>query len=331
MKVSVIIPIYNVAPYIVSCLDSVYHQTHQNLEVILVDDCGTDNSMEIVNQYLTPDKLQITKIIHHEKNRGLSAARNTGIEHATGKYLLFVDSDDSISLNAISLMVKMAEEYNLQLVIGEYYKINEEKKKYIQVDLQENLITDNETALNQYTNLKWYNIACNKLLLTDFVKSNNLYFKEGYIFEDELWGFMLATKVKRMGVIREPLYNYYTRPNSIMDLNRGSRRWLSFLKILPLIKEFIFNENLCNNQSVSRFFLLKIIVTLNGLQKFNAVNYKTYKKIKELNYINLNNLYQNKYITHNEYWCYLHLSLPQYIDYLYYKCTNLYYKISMNS
>lgn len=326
MKASVIIPVYNVAPYIVSCLDSIYHQTYQNLEVILVDDCGTDNSMEIIEQYLTPEMRQVTKVVHHEKNRGLSAARNTGIEHATGKYLLFVDSDDSISLNALSLMINMAEENNLQLVIGEYYKINEEKKKYIQVDLKENLITDNETALNQYANLKWYNIACNKLLLTDFVKSNNLYFKEGYIFEDELWGFMLATKVKRMGVIREPLYNYYTRPNSIMDLNKGSRRWLGFLKILPLIKEYIFNENLCKNQSVSRFFLLKIIVTLNGLQKFNAVNYKTYKKIKELNYINLNNLYQNKHITHNEYWCYLHLSLPHFIDFLYYKCTILYYK-----
>ena len=326
MKVSVIIPVYNVAPYIVSCLDSIYHQTYQNLEVILVDDCGTDNSMEIIDQYLTPEMRQVTKVVHHEKNRGLSAARNTGIEHATGKYLLFVDSDDSISLNAISLMINMAEKNNLQLVIGEYYKINEEKKKYIQVDLQENLITDNETALNQYTNLKWYNIACNKLLLTDFVKSNNLYFKEGYIFEDELWGFMLATKVKRMGVIREPLYNYYTRPNSIMDLNRGSRRWLGFLKILPLIKEHIFNENLCNNQSVSRFFLLKLIVTLGGLKKSDAINYDIYKKIKKINYIKLMDLYKSNQISKDEYLCYLHLELPPYFDYFYYKCIELYYK-----
>lgn len=326
MKVSVIIPVYNVAPYIVSCLDSIYHQTYQNLEVILVDDCGTDNSMEIINQYLTPEMRQVTKVVHHEKNRGLSAARNTGIEHATGKYLLFVDSDDSISLNAISLMVKMAEENNLQLVLGEYYKINEEKKKYIQVDLKENLITDNETALNQYANLKWYNIACNKLLLTDFVRNNELYFKEGYIFEDELWSFMLATKVERMGVVREALYNYYTRPNSIMDLNKGSRRWLGFLKILPLIKEHIFNENLCNNQSVSRFFLLKLIVTLGGLKKSDAINYDIYKQIKNINYIKLFDLYKSNQISKDEYLCYLHLELPPYIDYFYYKCIELYYK-----
>lgn len=326
MKVSVIIPVYNVAPYIIQCLDSIYQQTYQNLEVILVNDCGTDNSMEIIEQYLTPEMRQVTKVVHHEKNRGLSAARNTGIEHATGKYLLFVDSDDSISLNALSLMINMAEENNLQLVLGEYYKINEEKKKYIQVDLKENLITDNETALNQYANLKWYNIACNKLLLTDFVRNNELYFKEGYIFEDELWSFMLATKVERMGVVREALYNYYARPNSIMDSNRGSRRWLKFLKLLPFIKEYIFKEKLQTHPSVSRFFLLKLIVTLGGLKKSDAFNYDIYKQIKNINYIKLIDLYKSNQISKNEYLCYLHLELPPYFDYFYYKCIELYYK-----
>lgn len=325
MKVSVIIPIYNVAPYIASCLDSVYHQTHQNLEVILVDDCGTDNSMEIVNQYLTPDKLQITKIIHHEKNRGLSAARNTGIEYATGKYISFVDSDDTIALNAFSLMVELAEKNELQLVIGEYDTITKEATKYVKVDFEENIITDNKTILNHYTNLRWYILACNKLLRTDFIRENNLYFKEGYIFEDEFWNLMLVTKTQRMGVIREALYHYYIRPNSIMERNRGSLRWFGFLKILHLMKEYIIQENLYNHLNLGKFFLYKLIITLNGLRKFNALNYSFYKEVKKLNYINLNDLYRNKLITRNEYICYQHLGFPPYLDYLYFKCTELYY------
>lgn len=326
MKVSIIIPIYNVASYIISCLDSVYNQTYQNLEVILVDDCGTDNSMEIVNQYLTPEKLGYTKIIHHVENRGLSAARNTGIKNATGKYILFIDSDDTISINAVSHMINLAESNNLQLVIGENYIINGEEKKYLHIECKENIITNNANALNYYINNKWYNTAWNKLLLTELIKNNDLYFKEGYIYEDELWSFILATKVNRMGVIREPLYNYFIRPNSIMSSNKNSRRWLGFLKVLPFMKEHIFKENLSNNIDVCKFYLFKLIVTLNGLQHSKAINYDIYKQIKELNYISLKELLKNKYISKNEYLCYLHLELPPHFDYFYYKCIELYYK-----
>ena len=137
---------------------------------------------------------------------------------------------------------------------------------------------------------------------------------------------MLATKVERMGVVRTPLYNYYIRPNSIMSSNIKNKRWLGFLKILPFIKQHIIQENLVNNLDVNKFFLFKLIVTLNGLQHSKAINYDIYKQIKELNYISLKELLKNKYISKNEYLCYLHLELPPYFDYFYYKCIELYYK-----
>ena len=87
MKVSIVIPIYNVSVYIENCLESVRRQIYQDLEVILVDDCGTDNSMEIVQEYLEYHNFVEVKIIHHTHNRGLSAARNTGLEAATGDYV----------------------------------------------------------------------------------------------------------------------------------------------------------------------------------------------------------------------------------------------------
>ena len=105
--VSVIIPIYNVAPYIERCLLSVITQTYDALEIVLIDDCGVDDSMKIAESTLqNVEHLRIVKILHHEKNRGLSAARNTGIMAATGRYLFFLDSDDWIKPDCIQQMVE---------------------------------------------------------------------------------------------------------------------------------------------------------------------------------------------------------------------------------
>ena len=102
MKVSIIIPIYNVAKYVTACLNSVFNQTYKDLEVILIDDCGQDNSMEIVHNFVEshPQPFPI-RILYHKQNRGLSAARNTGISAAEGDFIYFLDSDDTIASNCI--------------------------------------------------------------------------------------------------------------------------------------------------------------------------------------------------------------------------------------
>ena len=96
MKVSIIIPIYNVESYIANCLHSVFNQTYKDLEIILVDDCGTDKSMNIAMESINKYKSSFyIKVIHHKENKGLSAARNSGIKEATGDYIYFLDSDDT--------------------------------------------------------------------------------------------------------------------------------------------------------------------------------------------------------------------------------------------
>ena len=111
MKISIIIPIYNVAPYVERCLYSALNQSYEDIELVLVDDCGTDNSMnivsEVVEKYVGNKKISLFK---HEHNLGLSAARNTGIKNATGDYLLFLDSDDEIPLNAVELLLEATNE-----------------------------------------------------------------------------------------------------------------------------------------------------------------------------------------------------------------------------
>lgn len=88
MKVSIIIPVYNVAPYVEECIQSVLRQDYKNLEIIIIDDCGTDNSMELVEKLVKNSSRDIV-ILKHDYNKGLSAARNTGIRRATGDYIFF--------------------------------------------------------------------------------------------------------------------------------------------------------------------------------------------------------------------------------------------------
>ncbi|MGB4592072.1 MAG: glycosyltransferase family 2 protein, partial [Bacteroidales bacterium] len=125
MKVTVIIPVYNTAPYITRCLKSVLDQTYDNLEVLLIDDCGTDNSMELAAGLLAQagyrdtgggsmqaDSARTFTVLRHPENRGLSAARNTGLKAATGEYVVFLDSDDQLPPKAIENLVRMAELYS---------------------------------------------------------------------------------------------------------------------------------------------------------------------------------------------------------------------------
>lgn len=98
MKISIIIPIYNVAEYVSDCLKSVLQQTYKNIEIIIVNDCTEDNSMVIIEGLLKESATSIPyKIINHTRNQGLSVARNTGIKNSTGDYLYFMDSDDEIT------------------------------------------------------------------------------------------------------------------------------------------------------------------------------------------------------------------------------------------
>jgi len=129
-KISVIIPVYNVEEYVGECLDSIVNQTVgiENIEVIVVNDCTPDNSLEIVRKYT--EKYPSIKIVEHEVNQGQGPARNTGLKYATADYITYVDSDDFISENAYETCLEKFEKYHCDLVIYEYDYYAESGKKY---------------------------------------------------------------------------------------------------------------------------------------------------------------------------------------------------------
>lgn len=121
-KVSILVPIYNVEAFIERCAVSLFEQTFEDIEYIFVNDCSPDNSIDILNKVIQgyPNRLNNVKIVNHERNRGLAAARNTGIENAKGEYVLHVDSDDYIESNSVELLYSKALEEGSDLVVSNY-------------------------------------------------------------------------------------------------------------------------------------------------------------------------------------------------------------------
>ena len=138
--VSVLVPVYNVSKFIERCLHTLFGQTYTNIQYIFVDDCSPDNSVEIIKQVLKeyPQRKADVKIVRHEKNRGLAAARNTGIENAEGEYVLHIDSDDYIEVDMVELMFGKAKEEDADIVVCDYFLEWEKTRKYINVEIGEN-------------------------------------------------------------------------------------------------------------------------------------------------------------------------------------------------
>lgn len=142
MKVSIIIPSYNSQDYLERCLDSVINQVYKNIEIIVVDDASTDKTKEIIKKYAEKDRRIIP--FYQTTNKGVSAARNVGLKAATGEYILFVDSDDSLTKDAVRRMIDISNKYDSDFVdsyhLLEYTKPNGRVVKFTEKRLPKRLL-----------------------------------------------------------------------------------------------------------------------------------------------------------------------------------------------
>lgn len=241
MKISIVIPIYNVSAYVESCLESVRKQSYKDLEIILVDDCGTDYSMDVIREYLRVHNFVEVRIIHHTSNRGLSAARNTGLDAATGDYVYFLDSDDELMDGCLSEMVASLNNQRYDFVIGNY-EVSGSDKEYPALTLPEGAILGNKEIMHSYAEGRWYMMAWNKLCRRDFLLSNDLYFEEGVLHEDVIWSFKLSCKANSMFVVQKPTYKYNIRTASIMTGTSIERDVIQYMKAFEAMTKFLADE-----------------------------------------------------------------------------------------
>ncbi len=237
MKISIVIPVYNVEEYVVRCLDSVASQTYDGqIECLLVDDCGPDNSAQICKDYIEKYSGPITfKFIQREKNGGLSAARNTGIQVASGDYIYFLDSDDEIPSNSMELLANEVEIHSdVDVVMG--FMLDDRKSEYYDISSFSDHQYTTDRYWIQYNTFKMgKNIpvnGCNKLIRRNYLLENNLFFKPGIIHEDNHWMFYLVQKVKGWAFVFEPTYVRYWNEGSIMTSSNIEKEALNWQKII---------------------------------------------------------------------------------------------------
>lgn len=217
MKISVIIPIYNVGFYLQECVNSVIKQTYKNLEIILVDDGSTDECPNICDTYAK--QYSNVKVVH-KQNGGLSDARNVGILNSTGDYLLFLDADDFWKdSTAVQSLVDRINLTHADLLNYSYIKYYEDLKKYINYfeDMEPLPLEFNKLESIQYllNNNLYIASACNKLIKKSLFEDGNLYFVKGIYSEDIDWCLRLLIKAESVDFICENFYCYRQRSGSI--------------------------------------------------------------------------------------------------------------------
>lgn len=287
MKISIVIPAYNVEPYIEACLASVAAQTFSGeIECIVIDDCTPDNSCAVVENFINRHKGSIDfKLLHHTENRGLSAARNTGIEAATGDYIYFLDSDDEITPDCIELLAAPLNKEKLDFVIGDYVIIGD-KQGIPPLLLEHGTILKGEELRKSYFSAQWYVMAVNKLCNLEFIRKEKLYFKEGLVNEDELWSFQLACTAQSMFVIKEQTYRYIIRKSSITAGSNIVRDARTFATLTQETYSWSKERNLLSKKDVAKKILfyrkiaLKKIAKLPSYKESTDLYIKCYKKIK---------------------------------------------------
>ena len=240
-KVSVIIPVYNVEPYLRQCLDSVVNQTLKDIEIICINDGSTDGSGKILEEYAAKDSR--VKIINKE-NGGLSSARNTGLDNISSEYCYFVDSDDWIELNTLEKLVNIITSNDVDCVVHSATNIPEddsciEMATRIQRWLDRKNKNSGMYIVPLEINKEITSVAWNKLYKTDIINKFHCRFPEGLVNEDEyfLWEYMIHCK--KYYYLQDKLYCYLRRANSITGKIYSTPAATDILKIEKLIYELV--------------------------------------------------------------------------------------------
>ena len=232
-KISVLIPVYNVEKYIAQCLESVVNQTYKNLEIIIVDDCGQDKSMDIV-QFFAKNDARIA-VVHHTKNLGLAIARNSGLQAANGEYLCFLDSDDYMDSAALENMFNNAIDTNADIVISQTVPFADDQNEKTQISSLKKTIEyynylqhincrvslDNFAEMNRFVSVT----SWGKLFKMKFIGDNKLRFIDDVCNNEDqgfhikyLSCFPLISTIDAVGVF------YRMRNNSVMHSARTTSK-----------------------------------------------------------------------------------------------------------
>ena len=234
--ISVIIPVYNVEKYLLRCVDSIIHQTYENLEIILVDDGSPDRCGEMCDEYAAKDSR--IKVIH-KQNGGLSDARNVAIDVTKGEYVTFVDSDDYVELNYIETLYSLIERYQCKVSIVNPIAVDEYRhKKYMFSSDGKEYCWSADEAVEKMFYQKMFDTSAWGKLYHYSLFATGIRYPKGLLFEDLPTTYRLFFQTNKIAFKSIGLYNYFLRKNSIEGQPFNVKKLDSVLTILSSIKEY---------------------------------------------------------------------------------------------
>ncbi len=283
-KVSVIIPVYNAEPYLRQCLDSVVNQTLREIEIICVDDGSTDSSADILKEY---QKKDARVRVYNQKNQFAGVARNNGLKKATGKYVIFWDSDDFFEPDALCVMYERAESVGADIVVCNSFAYDDENQCDIEWNMSYNpaYMPSNEVFskydIPEY--IFWICVAWSwdKLFNREFILKNNLHYGDDRTEEDVQFVFVALAVAERITTVENALIHYRKyNPNSLE--NSRDDYWESTIKMFESFLEElkIRKLDILLRKSYDNFIAMHMIAVLSMLGDINAYR-RMYNKLKE--------------------------------------------------
>ena len=275
--ISVIIPVYNVEKYLCECVDSVLNQTYENFEIILVNDGSTDSSGEICDEYVDKDE-RITVI--HQKNGGLSVARNTGLSEANGDYVYFLDSDDYIAKNAFEILLEIAEKDKSDIVFFDAVSFADTNDFTVKQNYIRKSRYKTNSGLNIFARMtenKEFHSAVPLLFIRkDFLSESKIRFIPDILYEDMVFTYQLFCKASTVSQCPEALYFRRYRKNSIMTSSKTKKHFTSYMAVYQYNSEFT-NELDKSNTAVYGYVSRCAFNVFNVFEKLNKNDKKRCK------------------------------------------------------
>lgn len=258
VKVSVIVPVYNVENYLEKCLDSILNQTEENIEILCIEDGSTDGSLEILRQMGKKDKR--IHISENGRNQGTAYTRNAGLDIAVGEYVMFVDPDDYITEDAVAAMYGAAKKRDLDIVYGDIETVAEEKspgeimqsmiRHGIYEDASGTVLFDRLVQGNEMFGNIW------GLYRLQFIKQNGIRFRDGIYHEDVAFAFRAILLSKRAGCMQKIFYHYFQRAGSVTQSGKLEKRLIgliiTYFDMVTFWNQYMYQLSTAN-KSIEKF------------------------------------------------------------------------------
>ncbi|MEG0826018.1 MAG: glycosyltransferase [Bacilli bacterium] len=299
-KISILVPVYNVFPYLEDALNSIVNQTLKDIEIIIINDGSTDKSQVIIDEF----SRKHTNIKSFNcQHKGVSSTRNFALSKANGEYIGFVDSDDTVLPNMYEELYNMAKKENADIVISDFNEVHNDFT-ILKSGLFNNDISNTILHLPS---------LCNKIIKKELYIKNNISFPDISIGEDMTVIIQLLDKSVKTVYLNKAFYNYYKRPNSLMNKKTYSKYWNDIFIAFDILNnklskkyseelEYLFIQHVLKDSSIKFMYYKE---GKESLKKIVTITKQKYKKFRKNKYFKMNN-YRYKVICkllyYKQYW-----------------------------